>query len=240
VRESLFACSRGVPLKSARRLASATTESATAPAVTGQAPDWTWPAPKLEKSSQNFPQLATTSTAAQGSAGGHHARQPMGPHDVVGCTTNSSLHPAEMQPSANGMAPTTAPYISSFFWESPGPRGCKRRHSYPVWPPNGPISIVNTSLPLTDIWLDLLRKAGSIALDQIICCMLTQVKPQIRLSRCPIPKNIPPIMHGALESGFPPDVIQTNDTRLRRRGFTSVLLYSNTPVGKRKQTRALL
>ena len=97
--------------------------------------------------------------------------------------------------------------------------------------PDGLVSFTNTSSSLPDaIWLDLQRRAGSAALGQIVRCMLIQVKPRIRLSRPPIPKNIPPIMHGVWESGFPPDVIHTNATRLGRLGFTPVLLCSNTPL----------
>jgi len=35
-------------------------------------------------------------------------------------------------------------------------------------------------------------------------------------------------------SGFPPDVIETTDTRLGRRGFTPVPLSSNTPLQRAK------
>jgi hypothetical protein len=211
---------RGEPLRvpriTRRRLASAFMERATAPRAT----DGAGIAPNLPK----------TPLRIRGRAGGHSVRGPMGARDGVDCTTNFSLHAAEMQRAGNGMAPSTAPYMEHSFWTALTVVAAKVVRPVHSGLPDGLISFANTSPPLPDIWPDLQHKAGSAALGQIIRCMLIQVKPRVRLSRPPIPKNIPPIMHGAWESGFPPDVIQTNGTRLGRRGFTPVLLCSNTPL----------
>jgi hypothetical protein len=82
--------------------------------------------------------------------------------------------------------------------------------------------------PMLDIWVDLLRKADLLHSVRSMSAY-SSVKPQQGCVVRPMPKNTPQNARW-IGGSFPKMLFETNDTRLRRCGFTPVLLRSNKPV----------
>ena len=82
--------------------------------------------------------------------------------------------------------------------------------------------------PLLDIWVDLLRKAGSLLHSVRSMSAYGSGQATTRLCRSSNAQEYTPNDARWISGSFPKMLL--NDTRLRRCGFTPVLLRSNTPV----------
>jgi len=189
---------------------------------------------------RNGPNLHQISTAAQGGRGrpvpALSAMECDGAngmrYDDFGCTTNSSLHQLRCSPSANGLVAPDCAIPSSTVRDSPGPSWLPLRQ---IW------SSVRAERPEKHSPI-LVAPGWALALIASVRLALLHLGQILHSGQATNKAEswVPPQKGRDFGSGFPPDVIEANDTRLGRRGFTPVLLRSNTPLQEPKQERALL